>query len=126
MDDRAAPAVLIVKDAPFTQELYRVRWHERGHNAGTAGDGKQALQKIRSSRPDVVLLDMILPKVTGFDILARMESGPRAAAISRQAAFWRAAGARRERGNAAKRWDRPTTPVALSWHYCDLRISARM
>lgn len=70
MDDRAAPAVLIVKDAPFTQGLYRVRWHERGHDAGTAGDGKQALQKIRSSRPDVVLLDMILPKVTGFDILA--------------------------------------------------------
>jgi len=126
MDDRAAPAVLIVKDAPFTQELYRVRWHERGHNAGTAGDGKQALQKIRSSRPDVVLLDMILPKVTGFDILARMESGPRSATIPGQAASWCAARARRERGNAAKRWDRPTTLVAPSWHCFDLRISARM
>ena len=103
MDDRAAPAVLIVKDAPFTQGLYRVRWHERGHDAGTAGDSEHALQQTKLSHPDVVLLDMLLPRMTGLDILARMGSGPQVATIPGQEASWCAARVGRERSNAAKR-----------------------
>jgi CheY-like chemotaxis protein len=81
MGEQTTPTVLIVEDDSTTQELYRAHLHGRGYNVRTAADGEQALQEIKSSRPDVVLLDMMLPRMSGFDVLARMKSDPEAAKI---------------------------------------------
>jgi DNA-binding response OmpR family regulator len=81
MREQTQPTVLIVDDDPLARELYRAHLQERGYHARVAGDGEQALQEITSSRPDVVLLDIVLPTMSGFDVLARMKSHPEAAGI---------------------------------------------
>ena len=81
MSDQGKPTVLIVEDDPFIQELYRAHLRDRGYDVAVAGDGEQALQHVKSCPPDVVLLDMMLPKIDGFDVLSQMKSDPAAARI---------------------------------------------
>jgi DNA-binding response OmpR family regulator len=66
--------VLIVDDDPFIMDMYVVKFRECGFAVDTAGDGKTALQKIVEFVPDIVLLDILLPGMTGFDILQQIKT----------------------------------------------------
>lgn len=61
--------VLIVDDDPFMVEMYALKLKEAGFDVDSAADGKSGLEKIRAGGCDVVLLDIVLPIMDGFEVL---------------------------------------------------------
>ena len=61
--------VLIVEDEPSFVEALRISLTREGYDVGSAGDGKTGLEAFRDDRPDVVLLDLMLPGLSGLDVL---------------------------------------------------------
>lgn len=70
-------SVLIVEDDVFLADLYRTKFEMEGFKVLVANDGEKGLELVKKSRPDVVLLDLILPKMSGFEVLAKIKNeGP--------------------------------------------------
>ncbi|HEY0156283.1 MAG TPA: response regulator [Thermoanaerobaculia bacterium] len=65
--------VLVIEDEPATQTLYRAMLSTRGIDCTIAGDGEQALAMMRRTRFDAVVLDLLLPKVNGFEVLRELK-----------------------------------------------------
>ena len=65
--------ILIVEDEPLIAELMQRRLQDEGYYAFVARDGEDALKQIREERPDLILLDIILPRLNGFGVLAELE-----------------------------------------------------
>lgn len=65
----AIPHVLVVDDDPTLIEMYRARLTAEGFSVELAHDGQQALAKATEVVPDVILLDMRMPNVTGLEVL---------------------------------------------------------
>lgn len=63
--------LLMVEDEPFLKELLELKLKDT-FNFSHANDGSSALKKLRESRPDVVLLDILLPGINGFEILKKI------------------------------------------------------
>lgn len=74
MSDRAA--VLVVDDDPVTRQMLSGTLEDRGHRVTTAGDGRQGLDLVRSERFDVVLLDVLMPQLNGYEVLEHMKDDP--------------------------------------------------
>ena len=66
-------SVLVVDDDPVTRQMLSGTLEERGHRVKTAGDGRQGLDLVRSERFDVVLLDVLMPHLNGYDVLEHMK-----------------------------------------------------
>ncbi|MBM3786227.1 MAG: response regulator [Acidobacteria bacterium] len=66
--------VLIVDDSPTEMKLMLTALNGRGYNVITASDGEEAISKIASVRPDVVLLDVVMPKKNGFQICRQIKT----------------------------------------------------
>lgn len=60
--------LLIVEDDPDTSEMLRVYFEAQGYRVITAGGGQEALEKCRSDPPDLILLDVRLPDIDGFEV----------------------------------------------------------
>ena len=73
MTSRAA-SVLVVDDLPANVDLMARRLERSGFGVLTAGDGTQALQILREQAVDVVLLDIMMPGMTGLDVLRHIRS----------------------------------------------------
>ena len=61
--------ILIVEDEPAQQLLYETEFQEMGFRTVIARDGEEAIDKVREVRPDVVILDLMLPRKHGLDAL---------------------------------------------------------
>ncbi|MEK7089879.1 MAG: response regulator [Patescibacteria group bacterium] len=59
--------LLIVEDEPLLANLLKQRFEKEGIEVILARDGEEALNFLRTTRPDLILLDIILPKISGFD-----------------------------------------------------------
>jgi two-component system, cell cycle response regulator len=68
--------VLIVDDHEDNVELLRARLEAWGYTAECAGDGAEALRKIEESPPDLVLLDVMMPKIDGIEVARRVKGNP--------------------------------------------------
>ncbi|HET7320305.1 MAG TPA: response regulator [Candidatus Saccharimonadales bacterium] len=68
--------VLIVEDELPFRQIYREAFSLHGYNVIEAEDGQEALQVAEQQSPDLVLLDIILPKLTGFDVLTKLKTDP--------------------------------------------------
>lgn len=68
--------VLIVEDDQFLRELLERKLKTEGFNVATAIEGESALTKVRNFKPEIVLLDIILPGLDGFSILEQMKADP--------------------------------------------------
>lgn len=70
-------SILVVDDDPKTIEIIRLRLERDGFLVSSAVDGQVALEKIRSESPDLVVLDLMLPRIEGFDLchIVRSELG---------------------------------------------------
>jgi two-component system alkaline phosphatase synthesis response regulator PhoP len=68
--------VLLVEDDKFLSSLLKNRLEKEGVNLLYAPDGEAALQVLRSQPVGLVLLDIILPKKSGFEVLQEMQSDP--------------------------------------------------
>src|SRR5260370_37014348 len=70
--------VLVVDDEPVLAEMVSMALRYEGWNIATAGDGASALESARSQRPDVVVLDVMRPDMSGLDVLRKLrEETPR-------------------------------------------------
>src|SRR3990167_10910144 len=68
--------ILLVEDDPFLIDIYKDKLEESGYAVETVEDGDQVLNKITEARPDLVLLDIILPNVDGWEILRTIRNKP--------------------------------------------------
>ncbi len=64
--------VLIIEDDEVVAGIYRNKLTEEGHQVEVATDGETGLRRILESRPDTVLLDLILPKLTGVELIRKV------------------------------------------------------
>lgn len=64
--------VLVVDDEPVLAEMVSMALRYEGWNIATAGDGSSAIAAARADRPDVVVLDVMLPDMSGLDVLHRL------------------------------------------------------
>ena len=64
--------ILLVEDDPFLVEIYSAKFKEAGFNIDVAVDGEQCLKKIEENPPDLVLLDVVLPNVDGWEVLRKI------------------------------------------------------
>ena len=67
-----SPKVLLADDEPGVQRVLARRLEAQGYQVLTAADGEEALQKARSEHPDVILLDIMLPKKSGNVVAAEL------------------------------------------------------
>ncbi len=68
--------VLVVDDEPDVLLLCRVNLEFEGYNVVEASDGEMAMEVVRAERPDVVLLDVMMPKMDGWQVLAAIKADP--------------------------------------------------
>ena len=74
--------ILLVGDSKFLRLATEFALARAGYEVSTATDGENALQIAREKRPDVILLDMLLPKMTGPDVLKALKSDPATSGIA--------------------------------------------
>jgi CheY-like chemotaxis protein len=75
------PTVLVIEDeAPLRANLVRILSAE-GYQVVAAADGDEGVQRVRESRPDAVICDILMPRLDGFGVLAALRSRPETAAI---------------------------------------------
>src|SRR5215469_11371463 len=66
--------ILIIEDDQLVANIYRNKFALEGFQAETAPDGDIGLQLVRSFRPDAVLLDLVLPRMTGLEVMRRLRA----------------------------------------------------
>ncbi len=66
--------VLVVEDDPFLQKVYQSKLKDTSYQCDFASDGEEGLTKIKSFQPKVVLLDLVMPKLDGFGVLAAVQA----------------------------------------------------
>ena len=71
-DNLSLKTIVIAEDNPALGEIYQVRLSALGYRCIVATDGEQALRYIESEQPALLLLDMMMPKVAGDEVLRRM------------------------------------------------------
>jgi DNA-binding response OmpR family regulator len=71
--------VLVVDDDPVILELLRINFEIEGYEVLPAADGEQGLARARDEAPDVVLCDIMMPRLDGIELLTRLRGDPRTA-----------------------------------------------
>lgn len=69
--------ILVVEDTELLRRIYQDKLASEGYRVLTAGDGLEALAVLRANRVDMVLLDLIMPRMGGLDVLQSMKADPR-------------------------------------------------
>jgi len=70
------PRILAVDDEPNIVRLIQVNLERHGYQVETANNGAQALAKIKANRPDLVVSDVMMPEMDGFELLANIRRDP--------------------------------------------------
>ncbi len=76
-----AEKILVVEDDKFLRELISRKLSDEGFDITQAVDGEDGIEKIKQVKPDLVLLDLILPSIDGFEVLSRIKEDPSVASI---------------------------------------------
>jgi len=73
--------ILVIEDDKFLRELIVRKLQKEGLDVSEAVDGEEGIKKVNEIKPDLILLDLILPTVDGFEVLKRIKSNPEVAEI---------------------------------------------
>jgi len=68
--------ILVIEDDKFLRELVSRKLVKEGYDVAEAVDGEKGVESVRKENPDLVLLDLILPGIDGFEVLSRIKSDP--------------------------------------------------
>ncbi len=68
--------ILLADDEKAIRDLYKLRFEQESFKAIFAKDGEEALKKIKKVKPDLVLLDIMMPKMSGLNVLEEMKKNP--------------------------------------------------
>ena len=69
-------SILVVEDSPTNMQLITEALQQEGYRITTATDGEEALEKAVRMKPDLIILDVILPKKNGFQVCRQLRSSP--------------------------------------------------
>ena len=75
MGEKAAPHILIADDDPVIVRLLQVNFRLEGYEGETATHGEEAIQKAHELRPGLILLDLHLPDLPGWEVLSQLKAG---------------------------------------------------
>lgn len=78
---QTAKTVLVVDDEQDILDLVRFRLEHDGYRVITASDGESGLALARAERPDLCVLDVMMPKLSGLEVLAHLRRDPETAAV---------------------------------------------
>jgi DNA-binding response OmpR family regulator len=81
VNDEQAVRVLLIEDDLDTLEMYRTRLEKDGYEVSVATDGEQGLSLATELNPDIVFLDIRLPKLDGLEVLQRLRDQESTAAV---------------------------------------------
>ena len=70
------PRILVVDDNPNNVEILRMRLEAHGYEVVTAADGEEGLAAVRDQLPDLILLDIMMPKLDGIEVCRRLRADP--------------------------------------------------
>jgi len=70
------PRILVVDDNEANVDVARMRLESRGYEVITAADGEEALERVKSGAPDLILLDIMMPKLDGIEVTRRLKADP--------------------------------------------------
>lgn len=73
--------ILIVEDDEILLRALYILFHDKEYTIATATDGSTAIEMARRLKPNVILLDLLLPKMDGFDVLKNLKSDPKLKSI---------------------------------------------
>ena len=73
--------ILIIEDDKFLRELIAQKLIKEGYDILEAVDGEEGVKSVKEGRPDLILLDLILPGIDGFEVLSRIKEDPALAEI---------------------------------------------
>src|SRR5438132_487870 len=73
-DDEDLVDVLLVEDDPSVLEMYRLKLELDGYRVNTALDGEKGLKKASDLKPDIIFLDIRLPKMDGLEVLRKLRA----------------------------------------------------
>jgi diguanylate cyclase (GGDEF)-like protein len=75
-------SILVVDDDPDIARFVEVNLRSAGYDVSVAGDGEEALERAADLRPDLVLLDVMMPRLDGFEVAQRLRKNPQTANTS--------------------------------------------
>jgi DNA-binding response OmpR family regulator len=81
MSERVAMRILIAEDDSSVARLYSAYARNRGHEVVVARDGAETLVAAATELPDLILLDVLMPKLDGRDVLKQLKANPKTASI---------------------------------------------
>jgi len=81
MGDAQIPLVLVVEDYQDTREMYAAYLQFSGFRVAEAADGMEAIEKTRELLPDIILMDLALPKMDGWEATRRLKADDRTSHI---------------------------------------------
>ncbi|HUC87343.1 MAG TPA: response regulator [Candidatus Saccharimonadales bacterium] len=68
--------IMLVEDDAILVEMYQAKFELEGHNIVVATNGQECLDLLESYQPDVILLDILMPKLNGFHVLKEVKKHP--------------------------------------------------
>lgn len=74
-----AKKILIVEDDKFLRDLITQKLSNENFDVVIAQDGEEGIRKIEDEKPDLVILDLLLPQIDGFEVLKRMKANQKIA-----------------------------------------------
>ncbi len=81
MEKGTKAKVLLVDDEPIIRNIMEAALSEEGYRVATAANGALALAQVEASRPDVILLDIVMPELSGFQVTEKLKADPATAGI---------------------------------------------
>jgi CheY-like chemotaxis protein len=76
MSEIAQKKILLVDDNELVKRVYLEKLREAGYLVETAADGEEGLAKMKSFVPDLILTDLFMPKITGFEMIEKIKLDP--------------------------------------------------
>jgi CheY-like chemotaxis protein len=73
--------ILVVEDDKFLRKVYESKLPKEGFDVVLAVDGVEGLEKLKTEAPDLMLLDLIMPRKSGFEVLEELKADKKAARI---------------------------------------------
>ena len=68
--------ILVVEDEKDIVEVIRMKLEKEGYEVDTAYDGIEALEKVKLNRPDLIVLDIMMPKLDGYSVNLKLKENP--------------------------------------------------
>lgn len=81
MQNNKKTKVLIIEDDTYISDMYKIKLETAGFEVFSATDGMEGIKRLSEKKPDIILLDIIMPKIDGFSVLKMIKKNEEFAKI---------------------------------------------